>query len=214
MNSLKLYWGPHTCAIGTHILLEELGRPYETVKLDVAGGEAEKPEFKRINPKGKVPTIVRDDGTVMTEFGAIALWLARTSPDARLVPNDPEAERRVLEVIDYVVGTIHELGFARIIKPEAFEPPDVIHAALGLGKSAIREQGKESASKGFEILAAGLREHAWAAGDAFSIADAALFYVERWAPMFDLALPETVAAHLTRMKARPAVQRVMKMWGE
>jgi len=214
MEKLTLYWAPHTCAIGIHVLLEELGRPYEMVKIDVAGGETEKPEFKAINPKGKVPTLVREDGTVLTEFGSIALWLARTSSGAKLVPAGPEAERRVFEVLDYVVDTIHGHGFTRIFKPESFEPPDIVHATLGLGKNALRKRGKEIAGEGFELLAEGLRTHEWAAGDSFTIADAALFYVERWAPMVEVPLPEPIAAHLARMKARPAVQRVMKMWGE
>src|SRR5689334_20681556 len=98
---MKFYWGPHTCAIGIHILLEEIGKPYESVKMDVAGGATQQEPFKSINPKGKVPTLVRDDGTVMTEYGAIATWLARTNPDKGLIPADPEAERRGMEVMDY-----------------------------------------------------------------------------------------------------------------
>jgi glutathione S-transferase len=56
---MKLYWGPHTCAIGTHILLQELGVPDETTQIDVAGGATHHFDFLRINPKGKVPTLVR-----------------------------------------------------------------------------------------------------------------------------------------------------------
>jgi glutathione S-transferase len=67
---MKLYWGPHTCAIGIHILLEEIGKPCETEKLDVSGGATHAPLFMSVNPKGKVPTLVRDDGSVLTDFGA------------------------------------------------------------------------------------------------------------------------------------------------
>ena len=77
---MKLYWGPHTCAIGIHILLEEIGEPYETEKVDPAGGQTRQPPFMAVNPKGKVPTLVRDDGSVLTEFSAIATWLARAAP--------------------------------------------------------------------------------------------------------------------------------------
>ncbi len=81
---MKLYWGPHTCAIGIHVLLEEIGKPYETEKLDVGGGggATRLQPFAAVNPKGKVPTLVCDDGTVLTEFGAIAIWLARTNPES------------------------------------------------------------------------------------------------------------------------------------
>ncbi len=74
---MKLYWEPHTCAIGIHVLLEETGLPYETEKIDVGGGATREPPFLAVNPKGKVPTLVRDDGSVLTEFAAIATWLAR-----------------------------------------------------------------------------------------------------------------------------------------
>lgn len=79
---MKLYWGPHTCAIGIHVLLEEIGAPYETERIDVAGGATREPPFAGVNPKGRVPILVRDVGTVLTEFSAIATWLARTNPAA------------------------------------------------------------------------------------------------------------------------------------
>jgi glutathione S-transferase len=69
---MKLFWGAGSCAIGIAILLEEAGLRYETEQLDLAGGEGRRPAFQAINPKGKVPTLVRDDGSVLTEFSAIA----------------------------------------------------------------------------------------------------------------------------------------------
>jgi glutathione S-transferase len=211
---MKLFWGPHTCAIGAHIILEETGHPYELEELDVAGGETQKPPFNEINPKSKVPTLIRDDGSVLTEFGAIATWLARLTPEKQLLPSDPNGEARATEVMDYVVGTIHGQGFARIFKPVKFEPPDVLHKATGLGTSAVKEQGREIVNAGFRLLDQDLGRHPFVAGDAFSVADAALFYVERWAPQVDLQLPLNVAAHFARMKERPSVKKVMAIWGE
>ena len=211
---MKLYWGPHTCAIGIHILLEEVGASYETEKLDVAGGETQRPPFLAINPKGKVPTLVRDDGTVLTEFSAIALWLARTYPAARLLPQDADAEARMLEVMEYVEGTIHGQGFARMIKPALFEPQDVVHGTLGVGQSAVKAQGRKMVEQGFAILDPQLGRHPYAAGPAPTVADMALFYVERWAPPLGIALPVNVRAHYERMLARPAVARVRDIWGE
>ena len=91
---MKLYWGPHTCAIGVHVLLEEIGKPFALEKIDVIGGEAQKPAFLAVNPKGKVPVLIRDDGSSLTEFGAIATWLALTNPGTRLLAEDPEAQAR------------------------------------------------------------------------------------------------------------------------
>ncbi|WP_156678466.1 glutathione S-transferase family protein [Sphingomonas profundi] len=211
---MKLYWGPHTCAIGIHILLEELGRPYETEKLDVAGGATHAPAFLAINPKGKVPTLVRDDGSVLTEFGAIATWLARTSPEAGLIPEDADAEGRMVEMLGYVEGTIHGQGFGRIFAPGKFEPQDVVHQATGLGSGSVRRQGREMVEQGFAILDPQLAGHDFAVGDTLTIADFALFYVERWAPQQDIALPANLQRHFDRMLARPAVQTVRAAWGE
>jgi glutathione S-transferase len=211
---MKFYWGPHTCAIGIHILLEESGLAYETEKLDVGGGETHKPEFLAINPKGKVPTLVRDDGSVLTEFGAIGTWIARTAPEAKLLPEDPEAEARMTEILEYVEGTVHTQGYGRIFKPALYEPQDTLHTKVGLGQSSVKQQGKEMVEQAFGILDRQLAGRAFAAGDAFSVADAALFYVERWAPQQDIALPPHVQAHYETMLARPSVQQVRALWGE
>lgn len=211
---MKLFWGPHTCAIGIHVLLEEIGADYETERLDVAGGATHAPAFLAINPKGKVPTLVRDDGSVLTEFGAIAMWLARTYPESTLLPTEAEAEARTIETLSYVEGTIHGQGFARIFMPETFGPQDVVHQATGLGSQSVKAQGLEIIERGFAILDPMLAHHDFAAGDALTIADMALFYVERWAPQNGITLPINMHHHLRRMMARPAVHRVRHVWGE
>jgi glutathione S-transferase len=211
---MKLYWGPHTCAIGIHVLLEEIGRPYETEQLDVSGGATHRPPFSGLNPKGKVPTLVRDDGSVLTEFSAIAIWLARTHPEKSLLPNDPDTEARIAETMSYVEGMIHGQGYARLFKPEKFEPQDIVHGTLGLGQSAVKHQGREIVETGFAILDPQLGRHPYAVGDSFTIADAALLYVERWAQPQGIALPVNVAAHFQRMLARPKVHKVRQFWGE
>jgi glutathione S-transferase len=211
---MKLYWGPHTCAIGIHILLEEAGARFETEMIDVSGGDAEKPAFLRINPKGKVPVLVRDDGTVMTEFGAIAGWIARAYPKAALRPADPESEARVTEVMEYVEGTVHGQGFSRIFKPARFEPQDVLHTKTALGRSNVESQGRDIVKKAFAILDRQLEGRHYVAGKSFSIADSALFYVERWAPMTKIELPGNVQDHFDRMLARSSVQKVRALWAE
>lgn len=211
---MKLYWGPHTCAIGIHILLEEIGRPYDAERIDVAGGATSEPWFRAINPKGKVPTLVLDDGRVLTEFGAIAIWLARQAPELTLLPADPDAEQLALSLMDYAVGTIHGQGYGRAFMPEKFEPQDPVHRTLGLGQGSVKKQGRRMIEDAFAIVETQLAGREWATGDRFGVADAALFYVERWAPQVDLTLPPSLAAHLDRVAARPAVARVMRIWGE
>ena len=209
-----LYWGPHTCAIGIHVLLEEIGAPYDTVKLDAAGGETRRPPFSILNPKQKVPTVVQEDGAVLTEYGAIARALAYAHPEAGLLPADRADEIRAQAMMDYAIGTVHVLGFARIFKPARFEPDDVLHDTLGLGAGRVKAQGRTIAEAGLGILANQLGDREWAGGTAFGIADTALFYVARWAPEVGIALPPPLDAYLARMRARPAVRRVMEIWGE
>ena len=211
---MKLYWGPHTCAIGIHVLLEEIGRPFETEEVDVQGGATHRPPFSGVNPKGKVPTLVRDDGTVLTEFAAIATWLARSDPDRQLLPADIEGEARTVEIMAYVEGTIHGQGYARIFMPRRFEPQDIVHQTVTLGRSSIEAQGREIVEQGFAILDPQLALHRYAASDAFGIADAALFYAERWAAGVGITLPINVQRHYERLLARPAVHKVRQLWGE
>lgn len=157
---------------------------------------------------------MRDDGSVLTQFAAIATWLARENVTAGLISASPEAEARALEIMDYAIGTLHEQAFGRIFMPAKFEPPDLVHGTLGLGAGKVKELGRTMAEDGFAILDDQLAGKHYAGGDRFGIADAALFYVERWASSVEVKLPPNVLAHYHRVDERPAVQRVREVWGE
>ena len=73
---MKLFYAPGACSLGIHVLLEEIGKPYEASPLKLMEGAQFKPEFTSINSKSKVPTLQKDDGSVITEFPAIAFWIA------------------------------------------------------------------------------------------------------------------------------------------
>jgi glutathione S-transferase len=203
---MKLMYSPGACSIGIHVLLEEIGKPYEAVHVNLREGAQLKPEFTGVNPKSKVPTLVRDDGSVLTEYPAIAYWLARTNADKKLLPDDVDAQARALEAMDYAVATIHMQGFARLFRSSNFTP----NAA---DEEKVKERGKELAAKGFEVMDKTLGGKDYLVG-AFSIADSALFYTEFWgAKRMGMKLPANCEAHLNRMLARPAVQRVMQQEG-
>ncbi|HUC18452.1 MAG TPA: glutathione S-transferase N-terminal domain-containing protein [Acetobacteraceae bacterium] len=205
---MKLFYSPGACSLGIHLLLEEIGKPYELSLLPIRNGAQLEPEFTAINPKSKVPTLIRDDGSVLTEFPAIAFWLARTNPEARLLPPDVEGQARALEAIDYAVATIHMQGFTRIVRPENFSP-DPAEAE----KEKVRARGREIFEKGLALTDKSLNGKRYVVGP-FSIADAALFYVEFWASSrANIALPANCAAHYGRMKARPAVARALEQEG-
>jgi glutathione S-transferase len=202
---MKLYYSPGACSIGIHVLLEEIGKPYDMVAVNLREGEQYKPGFVAVNPKSKVPTLERDDGAILTEFPAIAYWLARSNPYAGLLPDDIDQQARSLELLDYAVATVHMQGFARLFRSSNFTP----NAA---DEDAVKARGKEIVEKGFGLLDKALAGKDYAVGK-FSIADSAIFYVTLWAKRVGIPLPSNLEAHLGRMSARPSVQRVMQQEG-
>ncbi len=203
---MKLYYAPGACSIGIHVLLEEIGKPYEAVAVNLREGAQFKPDFTGVNPKSKVPTLVRDDGSVQTEYPAIAFWLASTNPAAGLLPGTPEAQARALEATDYCVATLHMQAFSRIFRPGNFAPTEADHPA-------VQAKGEELFQKGLGLMDQALAGQEWIAGD-YSFADSALFYVSFWwNGRLGKELPANVAAHYARMRARPAVQRTLQAEG-
>ena len=92
---LKLFYAPNTCALASHIALEEAGADYQTVRLDFRADEQRKPEYLAINPKGRVPALATDRG-ILTETPAILAFVAQSFPQAKLAPlDDPFAFARV-----------------------------------------------------------------------------------------------------------------------
>ena len=202
---MKFYMTPGSCSTGIHILLEELELPFEAHIVNLPAGDHRKPAYLAVNPKATIPTLVRDDGSALTEFQAIAWWLARSHPKAGLLPGDADGEARVIEAMDHVVGTLHGQGFARLFTTDSFTPNAADH-------DAVKARGREIVEQGFAIMNAALAGRDYVAGR-FSIADAALFYVEFWADKLGIALPEHCDAHYQRMRARPVVQRVLREEG-
>ncbi|MGE5319503.1 MAG: glutathione S-transferase family protein [Hyphomicrobiaceae bacterium] len=202
---MKFYMTPGSCSTGIHILLEELALPFEAHIVNLPAGDHRKPAYLAVNPKATIPALVRDDGAALTEFQAIAWWLARTYPKAGLLPADAEGEARVIEAMDHVVGTLHGQGFARLFTTDTFTPNAADH-------DAVKARGREIVEQGFAIMNAALAGRAYVTGR-FSIADAALFYVEFWADKLGIELPDHCGAHYQRMRARPVVQRVLREEG-
>lgn len=200
---MKLFYGPGACSIGIHLILEELGIPFETQRVSTRDGSVRKPEYLAINPKAKVPALMRDDGSVLTEFPVIAWWLARTHPEVGLIPKDPEGEARALEWMDYLCGTVHPQGFTRQFRPENFAKDEADHPR-------VVEQGKAMAASYLALVEGRIAGDPWLLASGYSVADAALFFLARWcvAPL-GIALPPGIARHYEAMKARPAVQRAL-----
>lgn len=205
--TMKLHYSPGACSLGIHVLLEEIGQPFEAVRSPIKEGALQTPEFKALNPKGKVPTLVRDDGSVLTQYTAIAFWLAASNPAAGLLPADAEGQARAIEAMDFVTGTIHPQGFSRLFNQARFAPSEADHPK-------VKEQGAALAAKGFADMDATWKGAEWVLPSGYSVADPALFFVEFWAvKRMGMTLPPRLQAHFERMLARPAVQRAMATEG-
>ena len=201
-----LCYAKKTCSIGIHVLLEEIGTPYDLRIVDFSKGEQKTPEYKALNPKGKVAALVRQDGSVLTEFAAIAMWLSMTNLDKKLMPTDPEGIVRTIEALDFIVGTVHMLSWRMWRRPDAYLDDPV-------GQELLQARGKAAMLGALDVVDAQLAGKEYLMGD-FSIADAALYYNEYWA--VDVAgwtLPENLQVHYERMKARPSVQASRSLEG-
>lgn len=201
MANMKFYMTPGSCSTGIHILLEELELVFEAYIVNLPAGDQYKPEYVAINPKSTIPALVKPDGTAITEFCAIAYWLARSYPKARLMPGDVDGDTRVLETMNYIVSTLHMQGFTRIFTTDnyAFNEADA---------ERVKAQGEIIVKKGLALINKQLAGNAYVAGE-FSIADAALFYCEFWAARIGIELPEHCQAHYQSMLKRRAVKQVL-----
>lgn len=201
MALMQLHMTPGSCSTGIHIILEELEAVFEAYVVNLPAGDHFKPDYVAINPKSTVPTLVRPDGTPLTEVVAIAYWLARANPRAGLWPAELEEAARALEAMVYIAGTIHGQGFARIFATSTFGRDPADHAE-------IQQLGREIVGKGFAVIDGALADRPFLAG-AYSVADPILFYVAFWADKTGVPMPANIAAHYRRMLARPAVRRVL-----
>lgn len=211
--TLQFYMTPGSCSTGIHILLEELDLPFEVTIVNLPAGDHLKPEYRALNPKATIPTLVLDGGQALTEFQAIAYWLARAYPRQRLLPEDALLAAQTLELMDYVVGTVHGHGYTRIFTTERYLPAGLSDTERAAWQASVQARGREMVNEAFAVIETRLPDAGYAMGADFTIADAALLYVEFWADKTGLALPSRCAAHYQLVRARPVVQRVLREEG-
>ena len=203
--TLKFYMTPGSCSTGIHILLEELELVFEACVLNLPAGDHLKPEYLAINPKGTIPSLVLDDGSALTDFQSIAWWLARSHPRGRLLPETPEDEARVRQVMNHAVHLLHGQGFTRIFTTGRYSDDPAEHGT-------IRAHGREIVGQGFAELDPLLAGRDYVL-ERFGIADCALFYVEFWAERIGIPLPPGCQTHYRRMLLRRAVRQVLQEEG-
>jgi glutathione S-transferase len=200
-----LYYSPGACSLASHIILEEIGSPFDTVRVVLQNGEQMKPEYLAVNPRARVPALAVD-GQVLTESPAILTWLARSHPQAGLLPADLWQEAQALSWLGFLSSSVH-IAFAGIFRPGRFSSDAAGHAA-------VADAGKATALKTFADIESRLPESGYVFSS-FSIVDAYLTVFHLWARRVGLPLADfpKYTALVNSVLSRPAVQRVMAREG-
>jgi glutathione S-transferase len=199
---LKLYYATGTCALASHIALEEAGAAYTAERVDFKSSQQTSPEYLAINPKGRVPALVTDRG-VLTETPAILAFVAQSAPSAKLMPDDPFAFAQAQSFNSYLCSTVH-----------------VAHAHKGRGYRWATEESSfadmkrkvpETMAANFALIERDMLKGPWVMGEQYTACDAYLFTLGGWleGDSVDIATLPKVAAHRKRMSERPAVQKVL-----
>jgi glutathione S-transferase len=200
---LKLYYGPHSCALAADIALAESGLDYEAVAVDLRAWEQREPEFLALNPKGRVPTLVTDHG-VLTENAAILAFVAQSAPQAGLAPlNDPFAFAQVQAFNAYLASTVH-VAFAHGRRGYRWaDDPAAI--------AEMKRKAPEVVADCFELIETQMFKSPWVMGEVYSVCDPYLFTFTRWlaGDGSDPSRFPKVQAHARRMSDRAAVGKVL-----
>jgi glutathione S-transferase len=203
MAKLTLYFGPGACSLVPHITLEEAGAAFESKPLALRKGHQRAPEYLALNPKGKVPLLLVD-GRPLTENVAIAVYLAKAFPAAKLLPmGDPEAEAQAISLLSWCASGVHP-RFSAMFGPQRMS--DLPEAA-----DNVKKLGGEDTLKNFALIENLLAGKEWALGSQWSIIDAYLFVFWRWANFhkLDLSAFPNYAKHAAKMAERPSVKRAL-----
>lgn len=202
----RLFYSPNSCALAVHIALEDAGVTYEAVRLVIADGQHLTPEYLRLNPLGRIPTLVTPHGA-LTEVAAILEYIAASFPGARLAPADAFARAKMLEFNAFVSSAVHP-AFSLTNRPFRWANSE--------------EARKEVAQRGLDTYLF-LLDHIeqrkflgpWALGAHYSIADPYLYVMVRWLRRVDVDLARypRLHDHLRRMQERKQVAHVLHAQG-
>jgi glutathione S-transferase len=200
---MKLYYALGTCARASHIALEEAGAEYSTVRINFATHEQASPDYLAINPKGRVPSLVTDQG-ILTETPAMLAFIAQSFPKAKLAPlDDPFRFAEVQAFNSYLCSTVHVAHAHRMRGHRWVDDP----AAM----EAMKRKIPETVGACFELIERKMIRGPWVMGDTYTVCDPYLFTIAGWleGDGVDVARFPKVKAHRDRMAERPAVGKVL-----
>jgi glutathione S-transferase len=195
-------WG--TCAHAVQIALLEAQATFDTVWLDFSQNQQRSPEFLRVNPKGRVPTLVTPQG-VLSEVPALLLFVAQSYPDADLAPlNDPFELARLQSLTSYLASTVHVAHAHQRRGNRWADEPEAI--------AAMQRKVTHNMVEAFALIETQwLADGPWVLGARYSVADAYLYNIGLWlvSDGVDEQQFPRLLAHRARMQARPAVQAAL-----
>ncbi len=173
MSTIKLFGRPGSGSAVCEALFELCGTPYEHVHMNKRDDGTYPPELFKINPMGQVPAVVMDDGTLLTESGAIAVWIADATPQAKLAPalNDPK-RAKYLRVMFFMAANCY-MSALRFYYADRYST-NKDHA------DAIRDKAREHMDREFAILSDILGTNDFLLGDTLSAADIYLSMMISW----------------------------------
>ena len=200
---LRLYYMRNTCALASHIALEQAGASYEAVRVDFASSEQRKPEYLAINPKGRVPALVTERG-ILTETPAILVFIAQSHPKAGLAPfDDPFALAEAQAFNSYLCSTVH-VAHAHRMRGYRWADDETSFADM-------KRKVPQSVGECFGLIEGGMLKGPWVLGATYSICDAYLFTLAQWleGDGVDLSKLPRVLEHRRRVAELPAVRKVV-----
>ena len=199
---MLLYYSPGACSLAPHIVAREAGISLDLVRVDLATKTTEAGEdYRAINPKGTVPALLLDDGSLLTEGPVISQFIADLAPKAGLIPPLGTLDRyRALEWLNFVATELHK-GFGPLWRKET---PDEFRSVV-----------KHMIAMKFDFLELQLAGRENLLADGFCIADAYAFTILSWAPVVGINLADWpgLTTYIGRISARPHVRAALKAEG-
>jgi glutathione S-transferase len=199
---MKLYYAPGSCSLSPHIVAYEAGIKLDVEKVDLGSKKtASGKDYLSINPKGYVPALEIDGGEVLTEGVAIVQYLADQKPQSKLAPPNGTLERyRLQEMLTFISSEIHKT-YSPLFDPRSTDE--------------VRQERFEYLRKRFGYLDKVLAGKSFLLGEQFSVADAYLFVMVRWADYvkLDLSSLANITAFKERVAGRPGVQAALDAEG-
>ena len=200
---LTLYFAPHTCALASHIALEDAAADYEIKRIDFGKTEQQSPAYLKVNPKGRVPAMVTPRG-ILTETPALLVYIAQSFPQASLAPlDDPFAFAELQSFNSYLCSTLH-VAHAHRVRGYRWADDEASFADM-------RRKVPSSVGVCYDLIERDMLKGPWVMGDRYTVADAYLFTVAQWLEDdgIDPARIPRVMAHRSRMAERPSVRKAI-----